>query len=100
MTRSSGFWHALALSPSLVVSTVLTGLVGALLPPLHGLMLFVGGLALTVVLSAGGLERPAVRLLGRTRILSEAETTALSPAIALLCQKGWARPRSSFTRVR
>jgi hypothetical protein len=83
---------ALARSPSLIVSTVLTCMVDALLPPLPGLTLFVGGLALSVVLCAGGLERPAVRLLGRARGLSEAENAALAPAIALLCQRGLGPP--------
>jgi hypothetical protein len=88
MARTPGMSQALARSPGLFVSTVLTCMVGALLPPLPGLTLFVGGLGLTVVLCAGGLERPAVRLLGRARALSEAEAAALAPAIALLCQKG------------
>jgi hypothetical protein len=92
MTRSPGMSQALARSPGLAVSTVLTCMVGALLPPLAGLTLFVGGLALTVVLCAGGLERPAVRLLGRARDFSEAEAAALAPAIALLCQKGLGPP--------
>src|SRR5665647_2517144 len=92
MARSPGMSQALARSPGLVVSTVLTCMVGALLPPLPGLTLFAGGLALTAVLCAGGLERPAVRLLGRARGLSEAETAALAPAIALLCQKGIGPP--------
>jgi len=92
MARSPGMSHALARSPGLVVSTVLTCMIGALLPPLPGLTLFVGGLALTVALCAGGLERPAVRLLGRARVLSEAEAAALAPAIALLCQKGLGPP--------
>jgi hypothetical protein len=92
MARSPGMSQALARSPGLFVSTVLTCMVGALLPPLPGLMLFVGGLALMVVLCAGGLERPAVRLLVRARILSEAETAALASAIALLCQKGLGPP--------
>src|ERR1035437_4983595 len=92
MTRSPGIWQALARSPGLFVSTVLTCMVGALLPPLPGLALFVGGLALTLALCAGGLERPAVRLLGRARVLSEAEAAALAPAIALLCQKGLGPP--------
>jgi hypothetical protein len=92
MARSPGMSHALARSPGLVVSTVLTCLVGALLPPLAGLTLFVGGLVLTVVLCAGALERPAVRLLGRARVLSEVEAAALAPAIALLCQKGLGPP--------
>jgi hypothetical protein len=92
MTRSPGMSQALARSPGLFVSTVLTFMVGALLPPLPGLTLFVGGLALTAVLCAGGLEQPTVRLLGRARVLSEAEAAALAPAIALLCQKGLGPP--------
>ena len=92
MARSPGMTQALARAPGLFVSTVLTCMVGALLPQLAGLTLFVGGLALTVVLCAGGLERPAVRLLGRARVLSEAEAAALAPAIALLCQKGLGAP--------
>jgi hypothetical protein len=92
MARSPGMSQALARSPSLVVSTVLTCMVGALLPPLPGLTLFVGGLALTVVLCAGGLERPAVRLMGHGRVLHEVEAAALAPAIALLCQKGLGPP--------
>ena len=92
MARSPGMSHALARSPGLFVSTALTCMVGALLPPLPGLTLFLGGLALTVVLCAGGLERPAVRLLGRARVLNEAEAAALSPATALLCQKGIGPP--------
>jgi len=84
--------QALARSPGLLVSTVLTCMVGALLPPLPGLTLFIGGLGLMVVLCAGGLERPAVRLLGRARVLSEVEAAALAPAIPLLCQKGLGQP--------
>jgi len=84
--------QALARSPGLAVSTVLTCMVGALLGPLAGLTLFVGGLALTVVLCAGGLERPAVRLMGHARDFSEAEAAALAPAMALLCQKGLGPP--------
>jgi hypothetical protein len=92
MARSPGISQALARSPGVVVSTVLTCMVGTLLPPLPGLTLFVGGLALMVVLCAGGLERPAVRLLGHARVFSEAEAVALAPAIALLCQKGIGPP--------
>src|SRR5665647_1644334 len=92
MARSPGMSQALARSPGLLVSTVLTCLVGALLPPLLGLTLFAGGLALTAALCAGGLERTTVRLLGRARVLSEAEAAALAPAIALLCQKGLGPP--------
>jgi Zn-dependent protease with chaperone function len=92
MQRSPGMTQALARVPGLLVSTVLTCMIGALLPPLPGLTLFVCGLALTVVLCAGRLERPAVRLLGRARVLSEVESAALAPAIALLCQKSVGPP--------
>jgi hypothetical protein len=92
MARSPGMSQALARSPGLVGSTVLTCMIGALLPPLPGLTLFVGGLGLAAVLCAGCLERPAVLLLGRARGLSEAEAAALAPAIALLCQKGLGPP--------
>ena len=96
MARSPGISQALARSPGLFVSTALTCMVGALLPPLPGLTLFVGGLALAAVLCAGGLEWPAIRLLERARVLSEAETAALAPAIALLCQKGIGSPTVEF----
>jgi hypothetical protein len=92
MARSPEMSQALARSPGLVVSTVLTCMVGALLPPLPGLTLFVGGLALTIVLCAGGLERSAVRLLGHARVLSEVEAAALARAIGLLCQQGLGPP--------
>ena len=46
MARSPGMSQALARSPGLVVSTVLTCMFGALLPPLPGLTLFAGGLGL------------------------------------------------------
>src|SRR5665647_59959 len=96
MARSPGMSQALARSPGLLVSTVLTCMVGALLPPLPGLTLFVGGLVLTVVLSEGGLEGPAVRLLGRARVLCEAEAAALAPANLLLCQRGLGPPAVEF----
>ena len=92
MACSPGMSQALARLPGLFVSTVLTCMVGALLQPLPGLTLFVGGLGVTVVLCAGGLERPAVRLLGRARVLSDVEAAALAPAIALLCHKGLGPP--------
>lgn len=96
MARSPGMSQVLARAPGLFVSTVLTCLVGALLPPVAGLVLFVGGLVLALVLGAGGLERPAVRLLGRARALSEGEAAALAPAVALLCQRGLGPPTVQF----
>lgn len=92
MGRSAGTLQALDRAPGLFVSTVLTCLVGALLPPLAGLVLFVGGLGVMVALCAGHLEEPAVRLLGRARALSQAQAAALAPAVALLCQQGLGPP--------
>jgi Helix-turn-helix domain len=96
MALPTGMTRALARSPGLFVSTMLTCMVGVLLPPPAGSALFFGGLALMGVLCAGALEGPAVRLLGRARVLSEAEAAALAPAIALLCQKGLDLPAAEL----
>ncbi|HYN64420.1 MAG TPA: hypothetical protein VES36_07445, partial [Candidatus Limnocylindrales bacterium] len=82
----------MARAPALFVSTVVTCMVGALLPSLAGLALFGGGLALTIVLCMGGLERPAVRLMSRARGLSDAEAGALAPAIVFLCRRSLGPP--------
>lgn len=78
----------LAFGPAVVVSMVLTFMVGAVLPAPVGLALFVGGLATMVALLLGAGEGPAVRILFRARDLSSAEAAALAPAVALLCQHG------------
>lgn len=92
MGTSTRTLHALVRVPGLVVSTVLTWMVGALLPPLGGLVLFVGGLAVMLALCAGRLEGPAVRLLCGARALSAAQTAALAPAVTLLCRQGLGPP--------
>jgi len=76
---------ALAVGPGMVVSTVLTWMVGALLPPLPGLALFVGGLMALALLLLGRGERVAARVLYRAHPLSEEEQAALAPALTLLC---------------
>jgi hypothetical protein len=78
----------LAYAPAVVVSTVLTFMVGAVLPATVGVALFAGGLATMVALLLGAGEGPAVRILFRARDLSSAEAAALAPAVALLCQHG------------
>jgi hypothetical protein len=87
----------LAYGPPVVVSMVLTFVVGTVLSATVGLALFVGGLATMVVLRLGAGEGPAVRILFRARDLSSAEPAALAPAVALLCQHrvpmGALRPR-------
>lgn len=78
----------LAYGPAVVVSIVLTFVVGAVLPATVALALFVGGAATMVALLLGAGEAPAVRILFRARGLSSAEAAALAPAVALLCQHG------------
>ena len=78
----------LAYGPAVVVSMMLTFVVGAVLPATVGLALFVGGLATMVALLLGAGEGPAVRILFRARDLSPAEAAAMAPAVALLCQRG------------
>jgi hypothetical protein len=92
MRCSTGMAQALARAPGLFVSSVLTCMVGAVLPQLAGLALLVGGLALMAVLCFGRMERPAVRLVHRARTLTEAESAALAPAVTLLCQRGLGPP--------
>ena len=78
----------LAVTPGLLASTVLTCLVGAVLPPLAGLAVFVGGLALLALFCGGRLEDIAVRVLGRARRASPGEVAALTPAVILLSRQG------------
>ena len=58
---------ALAVTPALAVSTVVTSMVGATLPPLAGSILFVGGLVVGVLLVAGAGESAAARVLLASR---------------------------------
>lgn len=96
MGTSSRTLHALVRAPGLVVATVLTFLVGALLPPLAGLALFVGGLAVMLALCAGRLEGPAVRLLWGAKALSATQTAGLEPALTLLCRQGLGPPATEL----
>ena len=58
---------ASAVIPALAVSTVVTSMVGATLPPVAGLALFVGGLVTGVLLLAGVGEPAAARVLLASR---------------------------------
>ena len=95
--RFTGVAQALARAPGMLMSTVLTCMVGALLPPVAGLVLFVGGLALMAVLCSGGLERTSVRLVGQARALSQAESAALAPRSRCCAKKASARRASIST---
>ena len=54
---------ALAVTPGLLISTAVTSMVGAVLPPPAGLLLFVGGLLGALVLLTGSAEGAAARVL-------------------------------------
>jgi len=92
MASSTAATKALAYGPAVVVSTVLTSTIGALLPGLVGLAGFVLGLAVMMSLLAGLGEGPALRLPFRARELTPAEQAALAPAMAMLCQSGIGPP--------
>lgn len=78
----------LAYGPAVLVSVVLTFVVGAVLPAPAGLLLFVGGPVVMGALLLGLGESLAVRVLLRARPLRTAEADALAPAVAILCQRG------------
>lgn len=82
----------LAYAPGVAVSTVLTWMLGAMLPAALAWVLFLGGLAAVAVLGVGVGEPAAVRALCRARRLTAAEQEALAPAVALLCQASLGPP--------
>jgi hypothetical protein len=67
--------------PALLVSGVLALMVLAVLPPVLGLLGFVAGSAVLVVLAAGRLEVPAVKLLTGSRRATEGEWAVLAPVL-------------------
>lgn len=75
-----------------VVSTVLTCIVGAVVYPVAGAVLFVVGLTALVVLICGRGEMLAVRLLARARRPRDYELAGLRPAIAVLGEFDLAAP--------
>ena len=83
---------ALAVGPELLVSTVLTWMVGALLPPAEGLALFVGGLAMMVLLLCGRGESAVAQVLYRAHPLTQSERATLAPAVTLLCRNALGPP--------
>lgn len=83
---------ALAVTPGLLISTVVTVMVGMVLPPLAGLVLFVGGLLSAVVLLAGAGEATAARVLLFSRPVRPHELHTLAGALTLLCRAGLGPP--------
>ena len=77
---------ALAVIPALAVSTVVTSMVGATLPPLAGSILFVGGLVVGALLVAGAGESAAARVLLASRPARAEELDMLAGALTVLCR--------------
>lgn len=74
--------------PAMLVSGVLALMVLAVLPPVLGLLGFVAGGVVLVVLVAGGLEGPAVQLLTRARAATEGERAVLAPVLVAQGETG------------
>ncbi|MCO5303791.1 MAG: hypothetical protein M9923_11375 [Phycicoccus sp.] len=74
------------MTPALVISTVVTSMVGATLPPLAGSMLFVGGLLVGVLLVAGVGESAAARVLLASRPARAEELALLAGVLTVLCR--------------
>ena len=91
----------------MLASTAMTCAVGALLPPVPGLVLFTLGLVVAWALLAARVEHLAVRLLYRGAPLSVADQRVLAPVVAALRPHGlgppliqiWARPGGLATDV-
>jgi hypothetical protein len=83
-------WKLVVMVPAMLVSGVLALMVLAVLPPVLGLLGFLAGGVVLVVLASGGLEGPAVRLLTRAREATEGERAVLAPV--LVAQGGTGMP--------
>ena len=74
--------------PALVVSFVLGVVVCALLPPALGLVVFLAAAGVLVALALGHLQGPAIAVLTRSRLATEAEFQVLAPVLAELGGRG------------
>ena len=83
---------ALAVAPGVVVSTAVTLVVGPLLNPIAGFVLFFGGLFTAVLLLLGVGEGIAARLLMLSRPIRPDEQALLAPALTTLCRVGLGPP--------
>ena len=90
--RSTLMLKTLAGVPAVLVSTVLTCMVGALLPAPVGLALFVVGLVVAGLLALGRLEPQALRVWFGARPPARWEVAVLAPAVTLLCRHGIGPP--------
>lgn len=89
----------LAVAPNVLIAMLLTFPIASLLPPLLGLILFVGALVTVTLLLVGRGEAVAMRCLYFARLLTAAELAALTPALQLLRQRGTGPPRVELWAV-
>lgn len=83
---------AVAVTPGLLVSTVITLMVGGLLPHPAGLVLFTGGLTMAVVFLTRWGEAAAATLLWFSRPARAIELELLTGALTRLCRAGLGPP--------
>jgi len=83
---------SLALGPGLIISTAVTSMVGAALPPAGGAVLFFGGLLTALLLAFGASEQAAARVLLISRPARSHELELVAGALTLLCRSGLGPP--------
>lgn len=83
---------ALAVGPGLAVSTAVTVVVGPVLHPILGAVIFFGGLLTAVLLLVGRGEPLAARLLMFSRPARPEELEVVAPAVTTLCAAGLGPP--------
>ena len=83
---------SLALGPGLIISTAVTSMVGAALPPVGGAVLFFGGLLTALLLVLGAGEPLAARVLLISRPARDHELELVAGALTLMCRAGLGPP--------
>ncbi len=83
---------AAAVAVPVAVSTIVTCLVGAVLPLPAGAAVFWAGLGCAILLATGRAEGPAVRALLGARAPTPVELATLARALTLLCQHAMGPP--------
>ena len=83
---------SLTLGPGLIISTAVTSMVGAALPPVGGAVLFFGGLLTALLLVLGAGEPLAARVLLISRPARDHELELVAGALTLLCRAGLGPP--------
>jgi hypothetical protein len=93
---SSGWCKARAVSVPIVTSTAITCAVGAVVPPLPGLVLFTLGMVFACLLLVGRMEPLVVRVVYGGAPLTAEDHRALGPVLAVLRSYGLGPPTVRF----